>query len=175
MVGRLVLAAVAAPALALVSAPHAVAADSAGPGSGADCSFAGSIAPTPGVTYAPGQVVYTMQGAVDCQSIESGASHGTVTGKANGTRSCFGGLSDATMAIAWDNGRSSTLHVTFGDLAYGRGGYGAVDTGEFRGDSVAVALEQRTGGGEVKCAVGRVSSYEFGGEMTIGGMTAHSG
>ncbi len=170
MVRRLALAvAIATPSLALGVGPHGVSAASSG-GNAADCSFAGSIAPTPGVTYAPGEVTYTMAGTLDCLSSASTVSHGVVTGKASGVRSCFGGLSGATMTVAWDDDQTSALHVNFGDAAYGRGGYGVVDAGEFKGDSVAVGLEQRTGGGEVKCATGKVSSYEFGGELVIGGV-----
>jgi len=101
---------------------------------GSYCTIAGSIAPTPGISYEAKATTYQLNGTMDCTSEEP--SHGAVTGTGTGTTGCFGGSSAAVLKIAWDNGTVSTVNAQLGDFMYGTGGQGMVDEGTFEGDHV---------------------------------------
>lgn len=178
----LVLAPAAAVALAL---PHPVAAQVAPAhrslvaqdqgGNGEDCSIAISMAPmTPSMTYVPGQATYKMSGFADCMSTSAQAMHGTFTGAGSGMVGCSGALREATLNFVWNDGKTSTEHLQFGEFLYGGGAFGSVTNGEFNGSSVGMALERRGGGGELLCVTG-LPSYGMAGEMAILGSGSGAG
>lgn len=142
-----------------VMAPHANAADD-----NTVCSIAGSVTPAPGVAYAPQSGTYQLQGTLDCAD----AGHGTMTGTGTGTIGCSGGQSTATMTIAWDGGKTSTIKAQLGDFTYGTGGMGTVDDGSYKGDHVGLGWGRYSAAGEMRCATGNVKSYEFAGGIMIG-------
>jgi hypothetical protein len=157
----LVLAPAAAAALAL---PHPVAAQDGG---AAECTIAISMSPVaPGVSYVPGQATYKMSGFTDCASSDAQITHGTFTGTGSGIVGCSGGFRDATLTFTWNTGQTSVEHLQFGEFLYGGGAFGSVTSGEFNGSSVGMALERRSGGGEVRCVTG-LPSYGMAGEMGI--------
>ena len=120
----------------------------------------------PGVSYVPGQATYKMSGFTDCASTNAQITHGTFTGTGSGIVGCIGGFRDATLNFVWNTGQTSTEHLQFGEFLYGGGAFGSVTGGEFNGSSVGMALERRSGGGEVRCVTG-LPSYGMAGEMGI--------
>ena len=169
----LVLAPTAAAALAMPH--HAAAATHDQGGGGAECTIAISMSPvTPGVSYVPGQASYRMSGFTDCMSTDAQLTHGTFTGTGSGIVGCIGGFRDGTITISWNNGQTSVEHLQFGEFLYGGGAEGSVVSGEFAGDMVGMALERRSGGGEVRCVPG-LQSYGMAGEMGILGSGGGSG
>lgn len=142
-----------------VMAPHANAAEDQ-----TICSIAGSVAPAPGVAYAPQSGTYQLQGTMDCAD----AGHGTMTGTGTGTIGCFGGESTATLTVAWDGNKTSTMKVQLGDFTYGTGGFGTVDDGLFKGGRVWLGWGRYAAAAEMRCATGAVKSYEFAGGVMIG-------
>jgi hypothetical protein len=168
MIRRLTLATlVLAPAgAAALAFPHPVAAQDGG---AAECTIAISMSPVaPGVSYVPGQATYKMSGFTDCASTNAQITHGTFTGTGSGIVGCIGGFRDATLTFTWNTGQTSVEHLQFGEFLYGGGAFGSVTSGEFNGSSVAMALERRSGGGEVRCVTG-LQSYGMAGEMGIAG------
>lgn len=155
------------PPLAAEAFPEVVPAQG---GEGVACTFAGWVDASPAYTYEPNVITYQLTGGVDCTSSDSLTS-GTVSGQGAGTLSCFGGISDAELEIAWDGPepRSSTLVVHFYEMAYGMGGGGSVTAGELLGSGVGVGLGRYSAGGEVHCASAGVPGYEFAGGLMIGG------
>ncbi len=101
------------------------------------CTIAGSIAPTPGLTYESKPTTYELDGTMDCTS--DAPSHGTVTGTGKGMTGCFAGSSTALLKVAWDNGTVSTISAQLGEFGYGTGGHGMVDEGTFHGSGVSWA------------------------------------
>ncbi len=178
----LVLAPAAAAALALAHPVAAQAAPAHHPlvaqdqgGNGEDCSIAISMAPmSPSMTYVPGQATYKMSGFADCMSTSAQAMHGTFTGAGSGMVGCSGALREATLNFVWNDGKTSTEHLQFGEFLYGGGAFGSVNNGEFNGSSVGMALERRGGGGELLCVTG-LPSYGMAGEMAILGSGGGSG
>lgn len=130
------------------------------------CSIAGSVAPTPGVSYAPQSGAWELKGTMDCTS--SSPSHGEVTGKGTGMVGCIGGQSTGTLTVAWGEDKTSTMKVEFGDFTYGTGGYGIVDSGEFKDARVMLGWGREAAGAEMRCATGGVKSYQFAGGIGIG-------
>jgi len=129
---------------------------------------------TPDVSYVPGQATYKMSGFADCLSTDAPVTHGTFTGTGSGIVGCIGGFRDATLNFLWNTGQKSTEHLQFGEFLYGGGAFGAVTSGEFNGSSVGMALERRSGGGELRCVTG-VPSYGMAGEMGIFGSAGGPG
>lgn len=142
-------------------APSARAAESS-----ALCSIAGAVAPTPGIGYAPQSGAYHLKGTMDCTSEHP--SHGEMTGTGTGTIGCLGGSSTATLTVAWEGGKNSTMKLQLGDATYGTGGYGTVEDGEFKGAHVMVGWGREAAGAEIRCATGGVKSYQFAGGVMIG-------
>jgi hypothetical protein len=141
--------------------------DGGKPAGGAECTIAISMNPvTPDVSYVPAQATYNMSGFTDCISTDSQVTHGTFTGTGSGVVGCIGGLRDGTINITWNNGKMSVEHLQFAEFLYGGSAAGSVVSGEFAGDMVGMALERRTGGGEVRCVPG-LQSYGMAGEMGI--------
>lgn len=134
-------------------------------GGGTFCTVAGSVTPTPGVKYMPQSGTYEISGTMDCTSSEP--SHGTLTGTGKGTIGCLGGSSEAVLTVAWENDRTSTMDVQMGDFAYGTGGYGTVEEGEFGGAQVALGWGREAAGAEMRCGTSGVASYQFAGGLTI--------
>lgn len=130
------------------------------------CSIAGAVAPTPGAGYAPQSGAYQLKGTMDCTS--ENPSHGEMTGTGTGTIGCLGGSSTATLTVAWEGGKNSTMKLQLGDATYGTGGYGTVEDGEFKGAHVMVGWGREAAGAEIRCATGGVKSYQFAGGVTIG-------
>jgi hypothetical protein len=122
----------------------------------------------PGVSYVPGQATYKMSGFTDCMSTDAQLTHGTFTGTGSGIVGCIGGFREATLNFVWNNGQTSTEHLQFGEFLYGGGAFGSVTSGGFNGSMVGMALERRSGGGEVRCVTG-LPSYGMAGEMGIMG------
>ncbi|MEW6476406.1 MAG: hypothetical protein AB1679_29440 [Actinomycetota bacterium] len=160
MIRRIAAGAFVLSALAVV-VPPADAADS-----WTVCSIAGSVAPTPGVAYAPQEGKYDLKGTMDCTS--DNPSHGEVTGTGTGTVGCLGGSSTATLTVAWEGGKTSTMKVQIGDFTYGTGGHGTVEDGEFKGSHVMLGWGRQAAGAEMRCATGGVKSYQFAGGLGIG-------
>jgi hypothetical protein len=163
-------------ALAALAMPHHAAAATHDQGGGAaECTIAISMSPVaPGVSYVPGQASYRMSGFTDCMSTDAQLTHGTFTGTGSGIVGCIGGFRDGTITISWNNGQTSVEHLQFGEFLYGGGAEGSVVSGEFAGDMVGMALERRSGGGEVRCVPG-LQSYGMAGEMGILGSGGGSG
>jgi hypothetical protein len=130
------------------------------------CSIAGSVAPAPGVGYAPQSGTFALKGTMDCTS--DAPSHGDMTGTGAGTIGCLGGSSTATLTVAWDGGQTSTMKVQLGDFTYGTGGYGTVDGGVFNGSHVMLGWGREAAAAEMRCVSGGVKSYEFAGGVAIG-------
>lgn len=148
--------------LQVVAASPSGAAESAGPW-GSYCTIAGSIAPTPGLTYESKPTTYQLNGTMDCTSDEP--THGTVTGTGEGTTGCFGGTSTALLDVAWDNGTVSTIRAQLGEFTYGTGGHGTVDEGTFHGSHVHMGWGRQAARAEERCANSQVKSYQFAGGM----------
>jgi len=151
----------AALSVPLVIVPHAGAADDH-----ALCSIAGSVAPTPGVGYAPQSGTFALKGTLDCTS--DSPAHGDMTGTGTGTIGCLGGSSTATLTVAWDGGQTSTMKVQLGDFTYGTGGYGTVDDGAFKTSHVMLGWGREAAAAEMRCVSGGVKSYEFAGGIGLG-------
>src|SRR5262249_51652821 len=132
---------------------------------------AGSVTPTPGVTYEAKDTTYQLNGTMDCTADEP--AHGTLTGTGQGTTGCFAGASQALLKIAWDNGTTSTVKAQLGDFAYGTGGHGMVDEGTFKGDHVHFGWGREAARAEERCANSQVKSYEFAGGMQFYPESAH--
>lgn len=147
--------------LIVVVAPQADAAESS-----AWCTIAGAVRPSPGVGYASQSGTYELKGTMDCTS--SVPSHGEVTGTGTGTIGCLVGSSTATLMVAWEGDKTSTIKVQIGDFTYGTGGYGTVDDGEFKGAHVMLGWGREAAGAEMRCATGGVKSYQFAGGLMIG-------
>ena len=127
------------------------------------CTMAGSIAPTPGLTYEARPTTYRLQGTMDCTADEP--AHGIVTGTGKGTTGCFAGSSTALLKVAWDNGTASTISAQLGEFTYGTGGHGMVDEGTFEGDHVYLGWGRNAARAEERCASGQVKSYEIAGYL----------
>jgi hypothetical protein len=147
--------------MAAIMAPQAQAADGH-----ALCTIAGVVGPTPGVAYTSQSGNYEIKGTMDCTS--ESPSHGEVTGTGTGMLGCLVGQSKATLKVAWDGDRTSTIAVQLGDFTYGTGGYGTVEDGEFKGANVAVSWGREAAGAELRCATGGVKSYQFAGGVMFG-------
>lgn len=139
---------------------------SAQEGGGTYCTIAGSVTPTPGVKYTPQEGTYELSGTMDCSS--SDPSHADVTGTGTGTIGCLGGSSEAVLTVAWDNDETSIMQVQVGEFAYGTGGYGTVEEGEFGGAHVGLGWGREAAGAEMRCGTTGVSSYQFAGGVMIG-------
>lgn len=160
VIAAAVVALVPTPAGALTQSPS-------GEGGGGNlCTIAGSVAPEPGITYAPAAGTFTLKGTMDCTSETH--SHGEVTGEGTGTLGCSGGMSEAVLEVVWAEGKTSTINLQLGDFAYGTGGWGAVAEGELSGEQVGVGWGREAAGAEARCASGKVSSYQFAGGVAIG-------
>lgn len=175
MIRRRVITAVAGVALGLsafqlVALSPSGAAESASPW-GSYCTMAGSIAPTPGLTYESRPTTYQLNGTLDCTADEP--AHGTVTGTGKGTTGCFAGSSTALLKVAWDNGTVSTVNAELGEFTYGSGGHGMVDNGTFEGDHVYLGWGRQAARAEERCASSQVKSYEIAGYMQF--YPEHSG
>jgi hypothetical protein len=147
--------------LIAVGAPPAGAAEDS-----ALCSIAGSVAPAPGVGYAPQSDTFEVKGTLDCSS--DAPSHGTMTGSGTGTIGCLGGSSTALLTVDWGAGQTSTMKVQFGDFTYGTGGFGTVDDGVFKGGHVMLGWGREAAMAEMRCVSGGVKSYEFAGGVMFG-------
>jgi len=138
---------------------------------GSYCTIAGSIAPTPGLTYESKPTTYELNGTMDCTDDEP--AHGTLTGTGKGTTGCFGGSSTALLKIAWDNGTVSTISAQLGEFGYGTGGHGAVDEGTFHGSHVYLGWGRAAARAEERCASSQVKSYEYAGYLYFHSHSGH--
>ena len=175
MIRRPMITAVAGVALGLfglqvVPLSPSGAAESASPW-GSYCTIAGSIAPTPGLTYESKPTTYQLNGTMDCTADEP--AHGTVTGTGKGTTGCFAGSSTALLKVAWDNGTVSTINAQLGEFTYGTGGHGTVEEGTFEGSHVHLGWGRQAARAEERCANSEVKSYEFAGGMHFHSQSGH--
>jgi hypothetical protein len=134
-----------------------------GNGDGNICSIAGTVASAKGLRYEPGNGSYKINGTMDCVSQQF--SHGVVTGWGNGVIGCVGGVSQAVLDVAWQDGRHSVLTMQTGDLTYGTGGYGEVTKGVLMGSHAGMMWGRQAAGAEFACASDAVHSYEFAGGL----------
>lgn len=134
-------------------------------GMGNACSVAGSITSPQGVSYAPKDGTYNVDGVLDCTSEHF--SYGVLTGKGTGMIGCFGGFSDAVYKIAWPNGETSEIVMKSGDFTYGTGSYGTVTKGAMTGSHVGMGWGRYAAGAEYKCAKDAVHSGQFAGGIGI--------
>jgi hypothetical protein len=134
-----------------------------GNGDGNACSITGTVTSAKGLRYEPNNGSYRVNGVMDCVSKQY--SHGVVTGFGNGVIGCFGGVSQAVLDIAWQDGRHSQLTMQTGDFAYGTGGYGEVTKGALMGSHAGLMWGRAAAGAEYACASDAVHSYEFAGGM----------
>jgi hypothetical protein len=167
MIRRPMMTAVAGVALGLfglqvVAVSPSGAAESASPPE-SYCTMAGSIAPTPGITYESRPTTYQLNGTMDCTADEP--AHGNVTGTGRGTTGCFAGSSTALLKVAWDNGTVSTVNAQLGEFMYGTGGHGMVEEGTFEGSHVYLGWGRQAARAEERCASSEVKSYEIAGYM----------
>ena len=135
------------------------------------CTIAGSIAPTPGLTYESKPTTYELDGTMDCTS--DAPSHGTVTGTGKGMTGCFAGSSTALLKVAWDNGTVSTISAQLGEFGYGTGGHGMVDEGTFHGSGVYLGWGRAAARAEERCASSQVKSYQYAGYMYFHSHSGH--
>jgi hypothetical protein len=115
--------------------------------------------------YEPGNGSYRISGVMDCVSKQY--SHGVVTGWGNGVIGCFGGVSQAVLDVAWQDGKHSELTMQTGDFTYGTGGYGEVTKGALTGSHAGLMWGREAAGAEYTCASDAVHSYEFAGGLAI--------
>ena len=134
-----------------------------GHGDGNICSIVGTVASADGLRYEPKNGSYTINGTMDCVSEQF--SHGVISGHGDGTIGCVGGISQAVLDVAWQDGRHSVLTMQTGDFTYGTGGYGEVTKGVLMGSHVGLMWGREAAGAEFACAKDAVHSYEFAGGM----------
>ena len=89
---------------------------------------------TPGLTSSPQQVTITVSGVVGpCEMSDSSIRSGTASGSGSGRFGCAGGIGSGVFSFAWNNGKTTTITLSFGGAGPLFFSAGEVTGGEFTG------------------------------------------